>query len=1668
MRFLVLGPLHVVEGDAPVSIAGRKERALLALLLSRANSVVSVDEIIEQLWEGAPPRSAAKSLQAHVVRLRQALVDGKPGVTGSPIFTESPGYAIQLRPDQVDALWFRERVQQGAEALHAGAYEVASEALRDAQSTWRGQPYAGFELDWLVEERGRLEQEYMACVEDRVDADLGRGLDRTLVGELETMVADEPLRERRWGQLMLTLYRSSRQADALATFVRVRTLLADELGVDPGDDLVALHARVLDQDPDLLQGSRRHLLELPPELDCSDEMEGREAELADLLGWWQGPEPVCVLAGPGGSGKTRLCAELAATLSRDAVAVLYATARPPTTEPLALLRRLLTRLGMTPAELSVAASEPAELGAAVGRRVARIGAGQRVLVILDDVDAVPEQVLDGVRATIDELTASASVLLAGCDPVEPAGARRIELGPLAHEAVVRIAASYVGPEEAGLLAADVDLHAHGQPAQVHQQIAVLGRRLVEQQVAVAAGRVAEGKSANQAERAKLVSGLKRSERLATSHRSSASASPYMGLSSFGVSDADVFFGREHVIRELLATAASSTIVTLIGPSGTGKSSVARAGFLAALARGTVPGSELWTVVDMAPGRHPAAALASSAGALLERDPAGDGSRTVLLVDQFEEVVTACDDAEERARFLEALTTFAARGVDQALVLMALRDDYLVPATEADPDFAALAVDGLVVLHPMSATDLARVVELPARRRGVSAEPALVNTVVADVADSPGALPLLSTALLELWEDRSGPTLRLAAYERLGGIHRAVGRLAEAVWGRLDPAQQRAARRMLLRMAGEVAGQPVRRRVPLSELESEGETGQRVLRVLAAGRLVTMSNSVDGANVEIVHEAVFAHWQRFAEWLAEDVSARVIQLQVAEHARRWAEGGREPDDLYRGSRLAGALGWNEGHPDVANALEREFLAESHRAVEARADAEREQHARAVRSARRLRVVVAGMVLLLIVSTVSGLIALDQRGTARQSAESAQAETVAARAAELAAASLRQPSVDRALLVAVAAYRMDDTLESRSSLLTLLSQTPRLRRVIGTGDTRITDLAADPDGQVVAVSQADGRVVYTAPLDTDGWTRVPLQGREPALDIAWAPDGSRLAIATAHAVHVVTRAGRTDARFENAGTQTADQVVAVAWLSKSSVVTATRDSHLKVLDIGAGTQSRFARLGADARVTSLAVGPAGQVVASGSQAVTTLLPSTGTRRTVRERNALGPHSWLVDHDRLLGIDGLDMVIRDPGSLRVVRRFEGHQTRVQVVAADPAERVLASAALDGTVALWDARTGAELDSFAYNYGNVSGLAFTNRGGTLVTTGSDGRVIAWDVTGRHGFVRPTGRRPAEVARARAAVDADVHPVEVGDPRDLGAVVARRLEIRPGTLNEVRVGQISSVRRLPGGRGVLAGGSSGRLVLVDATTGDIVHSPLALGSAVNTVEPSPRGTLAAVGIATGLVLIDTDSWRVVAETSESQPVDSIAFDPGSERIALGHRDGSVSVRTWPDLMPVSHTVGRTVSAGPVISLAWTPDGARVVSGGLAGTLDIMDADSGGRAIPGITLHRTPLSVDVSPDGQTLLTSSGDGRVALWDAATGQPVGPPVVTSPGIWVFGSFRAQGRSVLAVSAADGGQVWSWSVDPDRWAARACSAAGRDLTNAERAELGISSNLTVCPPP
>ena len=768
----------------------------------------------------------------------------------------------------------------------------------------------------------------------------------TALPNLERLVVEEPGRERAWALLMRALYAAGRQQHALAAYRRAQRVLADEFGLEPGVELRTLERRILDQDPTLPIAGDRSLVPAP--LRASTPFVGRVAELAALRDMWdaaaRGSGRICVLLGAVSSGRTRLAGELAAGIVAGGGWVDFVRGADG----------FASLLGPGAAGSPLA-------GAVVDALVDRQRRGPLLLVV-DDAEWMSPAVVAAVEAIAAAVERLAVMVLLVVDPagggpaVEAArrlqGADTFTVAPLPDDDVARIVeADGVDGEAVSAIVAV----SGGLPGVARREAAAWAERAASDRLQSATASALGAVAASDAARVTvfddvlaLVAARARRDELVSA--SWAGRQPYRALASYGPEDADLFVGRERLVAELATRMLDRRLVAVVGASGSGKSSLVRAGLVPLVRSGRLPGAAPWRTHVVVP-RSAAAAL----DAIAELDEPGP---QLLVVDQFEEAVAGGDAEWLAARLVELVLDPA---VDVHVVIVVRADQYA--SVTATRRLAELVDDAQVLVGTPTDDELRRIIEVPARRTGCDVEPALLTLIADDVAGH-DALPLVSAALAEVWERRDGDTLRAACYAEIGGLAVAVERLGQRAIGK---AGSNDVRDVMLRLVDVTAdGDWVRRRIAIDELPDE--LGMAV-DALVDERLVVR----DDDTVDVVHEVVFRAWPQLQAWLEEARADLVLDHQLRVAARAWDAERRTDDNVLRGTRLAAATEFAARHPDLPP-LVTAFVTAGQQAATREHDEVEARLRREVRSRRRLGRALVAAALLLVVAIVGGVLAI----------------------------------------------------------------------------------------------------------------------------------------------------------------------------------------------------------------------------------------------------------------------------------------------------------------------------------------------------------------------------------------------------------------------------------------------------------------------------------------------------------------------------------------------------------------------------------------------------------------------------------------------------------------------------------------------------------------------
>lgn len=1146
-------------------------------------------------------------------------------------------------------------------------------------------------------------------------------------------------------------------------------------------------------------------------------------------------------------------------------------------------------------------------------------------------------------------------------------------------------------------------------------------------------------------------------------------SPYPGLDPFAAEDAAVFFGRGEEIDRLLLLLqptlqrGGGRFVAVVGPSGSGKSSLVRAGVVPRLRRSP----ERWSVLPaFTPGRHPAEGLARAlarafpAGTVrpqelddrLEGRPhglveiakelcdltPGEPSTVLLVLDQAEELITRTA-GEERGEFLELLR--GALHDDSPLwVLATLRSEFL----GASPDRAvADVIDDALVLEPLSRSRLAEVIERPAQRAGVDFEAGLVQRMVSDAAGG-DALPLLAYTLRELYHRtraRRGSRIAFDDYDAIGGVEGALQTRADVV---ADELRRHGMGDLvlptLLRLATvERDGAPTRRLVARSTLtEDEGA----VVQAFVDARLLRSDEVGGEATIEVAHEALLRQWRPLRD--AIEGSRRSLQMRsdLERLAADWHRNSRDDSYLIRGERLVALGEWSDEHPRDLTPLERDYLAASRRLAASELQAIR-------RSNRRLRALLAGLAVLVVVAGYLALVAREQTGEAQTQARRALAQRLAAEVPALAG---RQP--DAALLVGLESLRLasgEARDDSQAALLDLLARPHHVSTQLIGHTNPVRDAAFSPDGTLVVTAGLDRTVRFwdARTGEPDG---APLRGHSGGVTaVAFSPDGETLASGgddeTVRLWDVRTR--------EQAGATLrghSGPVSDVAFGAGRTVASGSQDGTVRLWDAETAKQVGQPLRGHSAPVTAVAFDPTGKVVASASDDRTVRL--WNPRRGEPHGEPLRAHSDAVEavafspDGRLLASAGDDMTVRlwNPATGEEVHALRGHTNTVLSVAFSPDGTTLASAGDDRTVRLWSSAGKPRGEPLRGHTDTVAAVAFSPGGGRLVSAGYDRTARLWQTAP----VRPavlTGHSEGVGGVAFSAQGDTLASSSLDRTLRLWSSATGKPVGDPLTGHTQGAWDVSFS---PDGRLLASAGLDGTVRLWERATGRARSTLAGHRREVWDVAFSPDGvTLVSGGADRTLRFWDVASGNLLRTShgGHAEAVRAVAFSPDGETVATGSDDRTV--RLWDARTGEPRGKGMGGHDDWVTGVAFSPDGETLASSSFDGTVRLRDPATGavrGKPLEGHTDAVADLAFSL--DGELLATAGFDRTVRLWEP-NGKSLGPLVGHHRQVWDV-AFSPDSQRLA--SASEDHTVRIWNLTVDAWVAAACKIANRNLSRVE----------------
>ncbi len=1145
--------------------------------------------------------------------------------------------------------------------------------------------------------------------------------------------------------------------------------------------------------------------------------------------------------------------------------------------------------------------------------------------------------------------------------------------------------------------------------------------------------------------------------------------PFKGLQFFDEADAGIYFGRQalisRLVRHIFEMAANpiegeedktSRVLAVVGASGSGKSSVVRAGLIPVL-KGTIkledgkqppPGSASWLYHILIPTAHPLESLADGLG----RD-ARQSVKTLLVIDQFEELFTLCHSEDERAAFLDQLMN--ASNFGGVLLVIVLRADFYAHCARYPRLREALSARQ-VFIGPMSAAELRQAIEEPARLGGWEFAPGLVDLILRDVGASeehppePGALPLLEHVLLETWERRRGRTLTLQGYADAGGVQGAIAHTAESVFHCLSAEQQALARRIFLRLTELGEGtQDTRRRAAISELVSttaEVAEVESLLKELADARLITLSEGV----AEVAHEALIREWPSLRAWLSEDRESLRLHRRLAAAAQDWENLSRDSGVLYRGAPLAQALEWvaQPGRAGELNALEQAFLGASQTQAEGEARQREEQRQRELeaaqilaeterKSARRLRTrnrVITGIgAVALALAAAAGIfgynsnrnaVAADQQRNAAQQEASTRATAEARAQAEALSRATAEANAVQSYITAersrMAALALNSYYGGLSGEVTELLA---LRSMLDYGYSPEADLALMQGlrrgfAHTVIISEKPNCcfAVDGAFLGSSNRVMATLQVQSNYVGIWNASTGSLIrkfgccANITDNIRTALSPDGTQIATIDNSGglylwdPETGAQIKTITTIDRAfstelvfspdgrRLATGGSGYSARIWDIQTGKELQAFFGHADA-VASVKFSPDGKYLLTGSKDKTIMLWDVHSGVLLRQFTG---HTDLVNEVDFSPDGPWILSASQDKTVRVwetatgkVLRTLQHTAAVRAASFSPDGSLILTGGGDLAARLWDAASGTEVKEFTGHKFPVVSVAFSADGHQIVTTGDDGYVMIWDVGLALG------------SRLVVGTHSVIEDTMTFSPDGSLALVYSQESQGLVTLLDVKTGK--QLRQLSApwvtytyisdisqdGKLAITSHLDQKPLLWDLQTGLLIRQIQTPDDWTFFVQFSRDGRKAATLGLGHMCLWDVPAGRQVACVAHTQPVTTVEFSPDGKLLAIGHGESMSPMVIW-DI--ANATIFQTLCCESTIqAIAFSPDGKTVVSAGDP-TLHLWSLETG-KEIRQFSGHSDVVdALRFSHDGRYIASGSVDKTVRIWDAATGQEI----------------------------------------------------------------------------
>jgi len=1108
--------------------------------------------------------------------------------------------------------------------------------------------------------------------------------------------------------------------------------------------------------------------------------------------------------------------------------------------------------------------------------------------------------------------------------------------------------------------------------------------------------------------------------------SEALENPYKGLHAFESVDEQDFFGREKLTKKILQRFGEkedySRFLIIVGPSGSGKSSLVKAGLIPAFWRGDFPGSENWYIVNMLPGTHPldelelslirvAAEKPENLREQLERDKRGliratqlilpdDSSELLLVVDQFEELFTLVDDEESRAHFLDLIYNAVTDKKSRVRVVVTLRADFYDRPLQY-PEMGEMVRSRMETVLPLSAEELEQAITNPADRVGVGFEPGLVSSIIDDVHYQPGGLPLMQYALTELFDICQEHTLTKRAYHEIGGVVGALAKRAEEAYTEMNDIGRHAAQHMFLRLVTLGEGtEDTRRRVKRSELLSialDTDAMDEVIDTFAAYRLLFLDNdpATRSPTVELAHEAILREWERLREWLNEARDDIRLQRMLAVLSKEWRENNEKNSFLLRGSRLKEFETWVAETELALTPKEHQYLAASISDREKEEAEEIARNTREVKLEKRARNVRRGLVgVFLIAAIISGWLAF----------RASQAEQEALRQASIGLAAQAMGELDsaipeRAVLLALEALENYPYTGQAESALALAVEGYHNYLNIPNVEMRATNVAWSPDGTYVAFASLEGIVKIWDSSTGDEIANLGDRDLSDLRGLDWSSDGGRLF--TGSLGKEIAQMWDLESRNVLQTYAGHDGGIYSVDVSKdnSLLLTASADGTARAWGVESG-EAELIFSGHEADVTNACWSSSNDQILTSSMDGTVRIWDAATGEEIRKINAhiggVSSVTWSPDGTQIAssGVDGLAR-IWDASKGELQFTLIGHDGEVVDVDWSPDKWRLATTGRDGTIRVWDVRAGNDLFTI-HGLWLPFAIAWSPDGERLTLAGGPFAIRLWDVS----------QQKVHLAASTPATDAQWSPdMSLIATASVGSLV-HIWDANTGELITTFNGHVKEdwsglqvawhFGWSPSGDRIATSAEDYTVRIWDPKTGEEFHALFHDEQQTIIADWSPDGTLLATGSGPpngSIYLWDPMTGERLAKINNNCEITHPSWSPdGTRLVAECYRPGEFSdVIIW-DVSSREILVRFSNHEGFATRADWSPDGRKIVSPGADTTVRIWDSETGKELMVYSGHNDIIWDAEWSLDGTRIASGDNAGYFSIWDAETGVEV----------------------------------------------------------------------------